>query len=1252
MAKDIYRPRKGIDVDSAFNVRDNDNLYMAKNLRPNSAEELNLGQYTNIKGPNVILNSTSTYSIIKIHKILDNIILFVKKTTYPTTDILCLIKESALPLNGEGAITLVPDQYYWSGFGTGHKIISGDFGFDVDEKIQVKSYYEGSETIKIYWTTAGEPLRALNIIYTSGKNDPSAYSASDLIATPNSDLSIPVINQTVSGNLLCGKIYYAYKLVNSIGAETALSELSFPFHLTKSNDNLSTDYDYKGYGFDVNSDKGTNITISSIDSSFSRVKVYSIHYIDDVSLPVIKLIYDNSATDSLTINDTGNAILELSAEEFIAINNLYSINGQLEIKNNHLFIANYTEEYFDIDEVAPGGYWDARAYRFSSTPIARIYDVDFSTHIDIDNSSVNYEDVPTDHDCAVFSNDISRNLTDIYKYQSDGSTMGASGLNITITQINTGGVHPDYSNENIKWYAKKASGLSAFTTKSYDNYSNPIIDSRYKSFIPEEVYRLGIQFKRSRGGQYSYPKWICDYKYNYDYNIDMFVYYGGKQIGFRVQNLSFTVSNIPTDPDTGAAYEWRIVYVPITDTDRSVYWGLFNTLHKSSSTDTHLRPVFLQYYSNDHEDGSSYVSKNLEFVSPNYCIGDKNDYKYFKIFKYGDIVDVQGGYTNKYKALVYKIYDWTTNADSSRTEVVNQYDIDYNIDIEEEVSLDGSNTLHRTAYSIKYDSGYTDPDVLIIGYANKGRCQIIAQAGVTPAYDKIYWGCTYVDNFTSRYGGASYEARQNNGYIPLSSFTNTTKKVYGDAYLGLFEYLRLISENTTTGYVHDQNKWAMPEILIFPAITNINLALRSDDFFTKIYTKNSSYAIHEYSGVYETYFPNDGDATLFTQETDLYLYNNTYSRKQDLFKHYPKQDISSTSNEFNARIIASQNKIIGEQSDSFLKIQPSNYIDVDGQYGEIKLLKVFNDRLFFFQQNAFGVVSTNEKASTSTTDGSTLIVGEIGLLARRDYISIKNGISSDRHVCTTNTGLYIIDSVRKQLLRFGDGLEKISITKNVDSLTRVKDWENGFVMYNRKYDEVLFFYYDTSWNALVYNERIQQFTGIYTYADQLLDSVEINREDLYDELVLNNSEDLMVLNDGNYNRFSFASYPSEITFLISTKDESIVLYNVIEFILEQFDSGMLPVDFMSSIRFQTKTQDSGWLGFSSNTKLKFGKYRTNKLRDYADTNSRILSDHLYVTIKTGTNSRFDGGLGHTVYDNYRVFFRDLIVNFTEYNWFE
>lgn len=1247
MAKKIIRPIKGMDLDSALNRRDDKTIYMAENLRLNSVDGVSLGEYTNFKGTNRILNSSWQENILKMYKIADKIILFIKTNDVDNPDVIALINENNIPLQGESEIILNIDNYYWEIGPRSYKIIEGDFGFDEDFEINVKAYYEGDLIQKIYWAIEGEPLRALNIIY-SDINDPSTLSANDIAMIPNADLSKPVINSVLSGgSLLCGKIYYVYQVSNTSGAESNLSELSNSIHLTISSESDTNDFDYKGYGIGVDSTKSVNITISNIPNAFNKIKIYSIHFGDDVSLPVINLVYDNFVSETVSFTDIGNALLELAAEEFLAFNNLHITGGRLEIKNNRLFVANYEEEFFDIDEYADGGYWDARAYGFNNSNVARIYDGDLITYTELDGGDSDYLSISQNHDCINLGNDLSSSLIDLYPYKSDGVAWGATGINIQLSQNTFDSdtlLYPDNTFDKFKWSAS-----TSIAANGYQSQANPLNESK-KVFKPEEVYRFGIQFKNAKG-QFSYIKWINDYKIKYSSSSDYFEYFAtifpvDVSINARGTTIGFTINNIPTDPETGLEFPWRIVYVPIEEKDKGVYWGLFCELTKSGTNGYRSRTIF------DHSSGTD-SGKYLEFLNPDYSFGNKKTYDYMKIVRKYDASSTGVGFSLTNKFTLWKAYNLETDVsiDTNIVSINSQINYKYNIDVETETPLTGTDVFLSKMTGLLFTGTYA-------AGLNKGRCQIIEpDNSISGTHDEntSFWGCSYVNNISTKYGGRLFNERQVNGYIPLNEFSDAGdafQKVYGDTYMCIYEHLRGISEgdNVTSGSTTDE---LHNEAITIPVFSSFNLNLRSDTFTSRYYPLDATYLTHEYAGIYS-----DQSDNILTQETDLYLFNRTYSRSQDLVQYYIKPAISSVIDEFKTRIITSQNKILGEHIDSFLKFDASSYIDVDGQYGEIVELRVFNDRLYFFQERAIGIVAVNEKAAATLSDSSELIIGELGVLGRYDYITTDYGVTNKNHIKVAGSNMYIIDEIRMEILKFDSkGLEPISITKNVDSLVKDKYWSDAIIVHNRKFNEVLFFYKTTSsstCNALVYSEQVQAFTSIYTYTGKFIDTISVNRTDLRDEILLTTTPtyDMLTLNDGNYNQIhDESSYdPSSITFLIANQEEKIVLFNVLEVIIKLADEGSSgrDLDFIDTIRVYNATQDTGELDFTTVTKEKFNKYRTNKLRNYEGSNERILSDHIYVTITT-TNNSFSF-LGTTP-NNFRVFFRDLITSFTEYNWF-
>ena len=198
------------------------------------------------------------------------------------------------------------------------------------------------------------------------------------------------------------------------------------------------------------------------------------------------------------------------------------------------------DDYFDIDKLA-GGLWDARAYRFNSNGQSYLYEKNLNNKIIIYDSNPNYESIPEEHDCINIYNDNSRlsdnmDNTIVFNRQIDGITLGANGINVQITESTT-----DYStveDTRNEAYIKE----SIRDGNGYKSYSNSKYSRERKSFIPFEVYRLGIQFQDSKG-RLSYVKWICDYRINAN------DYFASKEDSIEMKSintfLDFNISNIP-----------------------------------------------------------------------------------------------------------------------------------------------------------------------------------------------------------------------------------------------------------------------------------------------------------------------------------------------------------------------------------------------------------------------------------------------------------------------------------------------------------------------------------------------------------------------------------------------------------------------------------------------------------------------------------------------------------------------------------
>lgn len=217
-------------------------------------------------------------------------------------------------------------------------------------KLDVQGFYENESIIKLYWADGVNELRFINVA------DPDLLELNkNFIATvPNVLLSQPKITGFVSGGSshTSGSIQYAYNLYKLNGAQTKISPLSNITYLN------STD---RGNDIDVRVDKAPIISIQDLDTSFDRIRVYSIKYNSLNVTPEIKLIYEDNISTNLEIIDDNNSTFNtLSYDEFVFLGGETYYPKHLKIKDNHLFLLNYSTKDYDID-------FDARAYRYDTS---------------------------------------------------------------------------------------------------------------------------------------------------------------------------------------------------------------------------------------------------------------------------------------------------------------------------------------------------------------------------------------------------------------------------------------------------------------------------------------------------------------------------------------------------------------------------------------------------------------------------------------------------------------------------------------------------------------------------------------------------------------------------------------------------------------------------------------------------------------------------------------------------------------------
>jgi hypothetical protein len=280
----------------------------------------------------------------------------------------------------------------------------------------------------------------------------------------------------------------------------------------------------------------------------------------------------------------------------------------------------------------------------------------------------------------------------------------------------------------------------------------------------------------------------------------------------------------------------------------------------------------------------------------------------------------------------------------------------------------------------------------------------------------------YCRQVVGQYGGNTYVDRSLNTYMSCGHYQivndNTfTVKVYGgDVFVNYFddEYITWYN-NREDAYLDPYDDPIPPKLSMaacMPCETDINFN----------YRLGKRWASHR-------------DATNMTSFNIAdFMYNLTYSQQNNTeLKFYAKDAIRQFTEEQPHRLWASDNKIDGELVDSWRKFATNNYTEVNGIHGPINKLVNFRDKIFFYQDKAFGVASIDDQAVITDESGQTLVLGTGGIFPNYGYVSVNTGSVHQLGVSATESGIYHFDARLKKFFKYNEGASPLSDIKGLSS---------------------------------------------------------------------------------------------------------------------------------------------------------------------------------------------------------------------------
>lgn len=485
--------------------------------------------------------------------------------------------------------------------------------------------------------------------------------------------------------------------------------------------------------------------------------------------------------------------------------------------------------------------------------------------------------------------------------------------------------------------------------------------------------------------------------------------------------------------------------------------------------------------------------------------------------------------------------------------------------------------------------------------------------GYNVDYGFLWLGELYNDNVTNRFGGQTEESFENNIWLPCGKSYSLLNK-YGSH----VSFVNLIWEDGDTYYqrydclktypftLDDQN--SVTEILSFMCETRVNLDGR--------YDKNRGNL-----------------SNLSTTPTNFNLMNPVYSQKDNYFTYRAINSNRLVLDVFNNTITWSLTKTLGELTDTWTDITLANTLDLDGDKGELRALRRFNNEILTFQDKAIGNILFNSRTQINTTDGVPIEIGNSGKVDGKRYLTDRMGCVNKWSICETPEGLYFIDDITKSINLFNGKFDDLSDKLGFHSWINAKSlntniWNpssfDSFITYYDKITSDVFFI--SKYDCLGYSEPLKQFTSFYSYESVPYYAVLGDKGIMISKDKIDNQYKVWLHNKGHYNKF-FNQYEGfHVTYIANPDFQKDKIWNNVEYRSDNWDIN----NNLTNLTFNKldiwNEYQSGHLDLSlikdhpSNLKKKFRIWRTLLPRDISNNRDRIRNPWVYLKLTNDTQN--------------------------------
>jgi hypothetical protein len=291
----------------------------------------------------------------------------------------------------------------------------------------------------------------------------------------------------------------------------------------------------------------------------------------------------------------------------------------------------------------------------------------------------------------------------------------------------------------------------------------------------------------------------------------------------------------------------------------------------------------------------------------------------------------------------------------------------------------------------------------------------------------------------------------------------------------------------------DVNAVKMGHWVTFKLCSNINLAYRAIDE-----THSSEFAL---TGKARSFYPLNSMSTSGESKIpESTIVNVGYNSSTSSKVYIGQPDVPYIKNLFDNRIMFSEINVNDAFRNGYRVFEAINYKDITRQYGAVVKIIEWRGNLLCVFEHGVGLLSINERAMQSTSDGQSIFLKGAGVLPESvQPLSTEYGSTWKDSIIKTPNYVYGVDTIGKKIWRTnGQQFELISdfkmqkfLNDNITlgeaekyvsiALRNVKSHYNAFKQ------DVMFTYYDstrndveTKWH-LCFNEQLNKWITRYSW---------------------------------------------------------------------------------------------------------------------------------------------------------------------------